>query len=68
MHLQCRRPLVQFLGQEDPLEKEMETHSSIQSFISVSPVSNQSCNLPRSLRLGNDAALLASDEDGELRS
>ena len=27
--LQCRSPQVQSLGQEDPLEKEMATHSSI---------------------------------------
>ena len=27
--LQCGRPEVQSLGQEDPLEKEMATHSSI---------------------------------------
>ena len=27
--LQCRRPLVWFLGQEDPLEKGKATHSSI---------------------------------------
>ena len=27
--MQCRRPWVRFLGWEDPLEKEMETHSSI---------------------------------------
>ena len=29
IHLQCRIPWVQFLGEEDPLEKEMATHSSI---------------------------------------
>ena len=30
IHLQCRRPIyVQSLGWEDPLEKEMATHSSI---------------------------------------
>ena len=26
---ETKETLVQFLGQEDPLEKEMETHSSI---------------------------------------
>ena len=33
IHVQCRRPRfdswIQFMGQEDPLEKEMATHSSI---------------------------------------
>ena len=29
MHLQCGRPLVRFLGREDPLEKGMATHSSV---------------------------------------
>ena len=29
IHLQCRRPRFWSLGQEDPLEKEMATHSSV---------------------------------------
>ena len=32
VHLQCRRPGFSFLGWEDPLGKEMATHSSIHAW------------------------------------
>ena len=46
--LRCRSPWVQFLGEEDPLEKEMATHSSILAW--RIPWTEESGGLQRMLR------------------